>query len=416
MDIDQIEKLRVLIHSDDIENVQMGLELCDVLLFEETDLAVLFGLEGVSDTEGLSLSQDNHVHGRHLYGWILCKLLELECAWVKVLTELDLSGCGLRDIPYVVLQHSILEGLDLSFNALEGLPDLSGLKILRWVSLFGNPLDMKAVLPQLEDFGLDKERCVLSLSDVSGGRFMMGALPSDGEAGGNEKPRHEVVISESMLVMRVPVIQWLYERVMGNNPSHFQGGDRPVEQVSWYDAVTFANALSALFGLSPAYTIDGSDVICDWSSDGWRLPTEAEWEYLARGGEEHLYAGSDDVDSVAWYDGNSGDETHPVGQKQGNGFGLYDMSGNVLEWCWDGFGGYSSGSVTDPRGPSSGSNRVSRGGCWLSNAGGARASFRSSIVPSNRYSDLGFRLLRKKIDPPRTPLDSLGSPWTKGFE
>ena len=135
---------------------------------------------------------------------------------------------------------------------------------------------MKAVLPQLEDLGLDKERCVLSLSDVSGGRFMMGALPKDWEAWDSEKPRHEVVISESMLVMRVPVTQRLYEFVMGSNPSDFKGGDRPVEEVSWYDAVQFANALSAFFGLSAAYEINGDDVVCDWESNGWRLPTEAE--------------------------------------------------------------------------------------------------------------------------------------------
>lgn len=234
--------------------------------------------------------------------------------------------------------------------------------------------------------------------DVSGGRFRMGALPSDGEAYDREKPCHKVKISSDMVVMKYPVTQWLYEQVMGSNPSHFKGGERPVEKVSWFDAVKFANALSLRCGLSEAYRIDGKDVSCDWNSDGWRLPTEAEWEYLARGGEEHLYAGSDDIDSVAWYYGNSGSETHPVGQKQANGFGLYDMTGNVWEWCWDwSKRDYSSGSVTDPRGPSSGSLRVCRGGSWGSNAGVARASYRGSNDPSYRYLSLGFRLLRKKI-------------------
>ena len=394
MDIEEIEKLRVLVHSEDIENVRMGLELCDVLIFEASDLVVLFGLEGVSDTQGLSLSQQKYPHGRHLYGWILCKLLELECPWVKGLTELDLSGCGLRDIPSVVLDHRILEGLDLSFNAFESLPDLSGLKCLRWLCVLGNPLDMKSVLPLFEELGLDNERCFLSLSDVRGGRFMMGALPGDKEAYDEEKPRHEVVISESMLVMRAPVTQWLYERVMGNNPSFFQGLDRPVEKVDWYDGVHFANALSTLFGLTAAYEITGDDVVCDWSSNGWRLPTEGEWEYLARGGEKHLYAGSDDIDAVAWYSGNSGSETHPVGQKQGNGFGLYDMTGNVWEWCWDWHGNYSSRSVTDPRGPSNGLRRVYRGGSWLGQVCGNRTSRRNTRDPSYCYRNLGFRLLR----------------------
>ena len=224
----------------------------------------------------------------------------------------------------------------------------------------------------------------------------MGALPSDDGAWGHEKPRHEVTINSDMIVMKYPVTQKVYKGVMGCNPSRFKSLDRPVECVSWYDAVMFANALSALFGLSAAYEINGDSVVCDWSSNGWRLPTEAEWEYLARGGEEHLYAGSDDIDSVAWYRGNSGNGTHPVGQKQANGFGLYDMSGNVFEWCWDWYGGYSSGSVTDPRGPSSGSVRLRRGGSWSSVAGNARASYRLSGDPSYRNDRLGFRFLRRK--------------------
>ena len=155
--------------------------------------------------------------------------------------------------------------------------------------------------------------------------------------------------------------------------------------------------LSRKCGLSEAYCINGDEVSCDWDGHGWRLPTEAEWEYLARGGEVHLYAGSNDIDSVAWCRDNSGERTHSVGQKQPNGFGLYDMSGNVREWCWDWEGDYSSGSVTDPRGPSSGSLRVYRGGSWLNDARGARASYRNYGVPSDRYYVLGFRLLRKKI-------------------
>ena len=237
----------------------------------------------------------------------------------------------------------------------------------------------------------------LYCESVSGGTFQMGALPSDGEAWYNEKPRHKVKISSAMLVMKYPVTQVFYEGVMWCNPSRFQGVDRPVECVSWYDAVAFANALSERFGLNPAYEINGEDVVYDWKSNGWRLPTEAEWEYLARGGEEHLYSGSDDIDSVAWYIVNSGFGTHPVGQKQANGFGLYDMSGNVWEWCWDWYGDYSSGSVTDPRGPSSGSRWVNRGGSWFNDARYARASRRDYGFPSFRNLNLGFRLLRKKI-------------------
>ena len=234
---------------------------------------------------------------------------------------------------------------------------------------------------------------------VSGGHFMMGALPKDDKAFKFEKPRHEVVISQDMVVMKYVVTQKLYKTVMGNNPSYFKGADRPVESVSWVDAVTFANALSQYCGLSAAYKINGEEVICDWDSDGWRLPTEAEWEYLARGGEEHKYSGSNNLGDVAWYgEEYSTGSTHPVGQKASNGFGLFDMSGNVFEWTWDWYNEdyYSSDSVTDPRGPSSGSYRVYRGGSWSITARNARSSFRFSNGPSFSGGTLGFRFLRKK--------------------
>ena len=232
--------------------------------------------------------------------------------------------------------------------------------------------------------------------EVSGGHFMMGALPNDGKAFSIESPRHEVFISEDMVVMKYLVTQVLYESVMGSNPSHFKGADRPVESVSWLDAVRFANALSEESGLSAAYEIAEEFVTCDWSSDGWRLPTEAEWEYLARGGEELRYSGSDDSDAVAWYDRNSGGKSHPVGQKASNAFGLYDMSGNVWEWTWDRDGDYSSEPVTDPRGPSSGWSRVLRGGSWDEIAECVRSSFRHTLDPSYSNYNLGFRFLRKK--------------------
>ena len=233
---------------------------------------------------------------------------------------------------------------------------------------------------------------------VSGGRFMMGCVPGDGDCYDMEKPRHEVMISHDMEVMTTEVTQGLYESVMGSNPSEFKGDDRPVEEVSWYDAVNFANKLSEELGLSVCYSVDGTDVT--WSNaycNGWRLPTEAEWEYLARGGEEHIYSGSNNVGAVAWYgEDYSTGLTHPVGQKASNAFGLFDMSGNVFEWTWDLYGDYSSTSVTDPRGPSSGSGRVRRGGSWRYAAGLARSSRRGNLDPSRSSSTLGFRFLRKK--------------------
>ena len=396
MNIEQTERLRILLHNEDIKNVRMGLELCDALLLEASAVVDLFCLKGISDSKRLSESQKAYPHGRHLYGWILCKLLELGVSWVTELKSLDLRGCGLSALPEHVLQHRSLEGLDLSFNALKDLPDLSGLSRLKWVHLFGNPLNIPTILPTLDAIGLDVEDCLLSVSDVPSGRFIMGALLKDELAWAWETPRHEVVISKGMRVMCLPVTYWLYTLVTGRTLPHFKTFDRPATFVSWYDAVSFANGLSGLLGLSPAYTIEGYRVACDWSSKGWRLPTEAEWEYCARGGEAHLYAGRDDGDAVAWYGGDwKTGSAFPVGQKVPNGFGLYDMSGNVREWCWDcSRRRYSSEGVTDPKGPSHVLKRVHRGGGWKSSVEDVRVSCRYSEDDRTAANDLGFRLVR----------------------
>ena len=244
----------------------------------------------------------------------------------------------------------------------------------------------------------------IELVRISAGTFMMGALPNDDEARSKEKPCHKVEISRDFYVGKYPVTQELWEAVMGNNPSHFKGEDCPVEEVSWFDCVEFCNKLSELENKELAYTINGEaaypNVTCNWTAKGYRLLTEAEWEYCARGGESHLYAGTDNVDEVAWYDENSGGKTHPVGQKKPNGFGLYDMSGNLWEWCWDWFDSevYQSRLVTggkltsDPRGPTSGSHRVFRGGSWYNSPYLMRASGRNGGSPTGRGSSVGFRL------------------------
>ena len=223
------------------------------------------------------------------------------------------------------------------------------------------------------------------------------------------------------------------------NPSYFQGDTeppaegevqerRPVEQVNWYDAIVYCNLLSIRNGLTPCYTIKGStdpalwgtsptstgaedydewkSVTCNFDADGYRLPTEAEWEYAARGGKPGMtdsswnydYSGSDTIDDVAWYNSNSDSKTHEVGKKQANALGLYDMSGNVWEWCWDWYGsssGYPSGTE-DPAGPDAGSYRVGRGGSWGYSASYCAVSSRSNYFPYYRYYyyDVGFRLVR----------------------
>ena len=229
--------------------------------------------------------------------------------------------------------------------------------------------------------------------ELPAGRFLMGSADSDSEAFDSEKPQHEVVISRPFALGACPVTQSVYEALIGSNPSHFKGADKPVEHVSWLDAVTYCNALSRASGLEEAYTINGEAV--SWKGlvcPGYRLPTEAEWEYACRAGTTTPRYG--DVDAVAWYDGNSGKETHPVGRRQANPWGLYDMLGNVWEWCWDWHTSYVANTVTDPTGPESGSRRVYRGGSWFFDARNARAASRLYWAPGYRNGLLGFRVAR----------------------
>jgi len=166
--------------------------------------------------------------------------------------------------------------------------------------------------------------------------------------------------------------------VMGTNPSYFKGDSNPVEKVSWNDCQEFIRKLNSLTGRT------------------FRLPTEAEWEYAARGGNQskgYKYSGSNTLSSVAWYADNSSSQTHAVKTKSPNELGLYDMSGNVYEWCSDWYGSYQSSTQTNPQGPSSGSDRVLRGGSWEINARCCRVSLRNNYSPDVRYYDHGLRLV-----------------------
>jgi formylglycine-generating enzyme required for sulfatase activity len=236
---------------------------------------------------------------------------------------------------------------------------------------------------------------------VPGGSFTMGS-PANEVGRGVDEVQHQVTLS-GFYISATEVTQAQYQAVMGNNPSEFKGDTLPVEHVSWNDAVAYCNTLSEKEGLSPTYTISGTNVSWNRGANGYRLLTEAEWEFAARGGGaasnslavNAVYAGSANLNDVAWYSGNSGNKTHPVGQKAANGLGLYDMSGNVWEWCWDWYGGYSSGSQSDPLGPASGSNRVIRGGSWRRDATFVRSANRDIFIPAYRYDDfIGFRVLR----------------------
>jgi formylglycine-generating enzyme required for sulfatase activity len=240
------------------------------------------------------------------------------------------------------------------------------------------------------------EKSIRSEIFVQGGVFLMGSDDEDDDA----KPVHEVRVS-SFWIMATEVTQKDFAALMWGNPSSFKGDTLPVEDVSWYDAVTYANELSVKDGLRPAYTINGERVRCEWWANGWRLPTEAEWEYAAQGGEKsrsYTYSGSNDADAAAWYTVTTDDEgTKPVGTKAANELGLYDMSGNVSEWCWDRYGAYSAGTQSDPRGAASGTGRVIRGGSWRDVAAYVRIATRHSMTPRLQHYYIGFRLVRPAV-------------------
>ena len=198
---------------------------------------------------------------------------------------------------------------------------------------------------------------------------------------------------QSFTIGQTQVTQGLWEKVMGSNPSHFKGAKLPVESVSWYDSVRFCNKLSELKGLRPAYSFGSGDepeVSLDLEANGYRLPTEAEWEYAARGGQDYLYAGSDTASEVGWYNSNSGGSTHPVGTLSANGFGLYDMSGNVWEWCNDRY--------DHPDQPQHTVLRALKGGGFRSRLVYISDSDWSDQAHRNPYPGYGLRLVRSATE------------------
>lgn len=213
---------------------------------------------------------------------------------------------------------------------------------------------------------------------VKKGTFTMGATSEQTGASSDEKPAHTVTLTSSFYMGETEVTQELYKAVMGSNPSSYSGTQKPVTNVSWNDCQTFITKLNNLTGLT------------------FRLPTEAEWEYAARGGNKskgYLYSGSNTIGDVAYYYYDTYSGPTNVKSKSPNELGLYDMSGNVYEWCQDWYGSYSSSAQTDPTGPTSGSHRVLRGGSWGHNATSCRVAYRGYSTPSYTYSSIGFRLV-----------------------
>ncbi|MCE5250401.1 formylglycine-generating enzyme family protein [bacterium] len=247
----------------------------------------------------------------------------------------------------------------------------------------------------------------ITFVSIPGGTFRMGDVENYGKYS-YEKPVHSVTVS-SFEMSIYEVTQGQYQSVMGTIPSTSYGvGDNyPVYYVSWYDAVKFCNRLSEQMGYGKCYTESGN-WDCDFSKSGFRLPTEAEWEYACRAGTEtNFYTGntissdgqtSTDLERAGWYWynwGQTNNKSHTVGEKEKNAFGLYDMHGNIWEWCNDWYGAYTSDNQTNPTGPTSGSYRVGRGGCWGDNAGSCRSADRRWDDPSYTNFYIGFRVVRR---------------------
>ena len=221
-----------------------------------------------------------------------------------------------------------------------------------------------------------KDGISIEMVRVEAGTFTMGATPEMENPWDDEKPAHQVTLTNDYYIGKYEVTQALWQAVMGNNPSHFKGGNLPVEMVSWDECQEFISKLNSI------------------TDKTFRLPTEAEWEYAARGGKKsggYQYSGSNNLSDVAWYDVYGG--THAVGTKQANELGIYDMAGNVGEWCQDWKGSYSSSSQVNPTGATSGSYRVIRGGSWVYNARKCRSSCRGYDSPVIRINFLGLRLV-----------------------
>jgi len=271
------------------------------------------------------------------------------------------------------------------------------------ITMFGK----SAKIVFLVIFGVLALHCVYSQSEnpmisIKGGTFLMGS-PGDerGRHMTDEEPVHRVTIS-AFLMSKYPVTQEEYLSIMGVNPSENKGDNLPVDKASWNNAVEYCNKRSAAEGLTPVYTINGNNVTWNRQANGYRLPTESEWEYACRAGTTTPYYTGASMNDAGWsrensavvINGYNSRSSQSVGQKQPNDFGLYDMHGNVLEWCWDWMAPYTAEAKTDPIGPSTGTRRIYRGGCFDLPAAQCRSAYRFGQHQNLRMFYIGFRVAR----------------------
>jgi len=299
-------------------------------------------------------------------------------------------------------------GANLGYNPNNGEVRIGSLSItfsqtIKWNNSFIRlqlPLNVKTgvlyvVLGSESSNAVDiiiNDKPAIEFVDIQSGEFMMGS-----DRGlGYEQPVHKVVLSKDFSISKFEITQKIWELVMNSNNSTVKSENLPVMNITWEDAIGFCNNLSALYGLDSVYTKSGNNYVFNSNKNGFRLPTEAEWEYACRAGSDSDYPGTGILDDMGWYNGNSAFNPHEVGTKLPNAWGLYDMNGNVWEWCWDWYDDeyYYSSPTNDPKGPASGQKRVLRGGSCSDGATFARSSNRTYL--SDDFLNCGIRIARNK--------------------
>jgi formylglycine-generating enzyme required for sulfatase activity len=334
-----------------------------------------------------------------------------------------LAATGDGPITWSVSVGTLPAGLNLATGTITGTPTTEGMSTFTVKATNAAGSDTKQL-----SITIDNPSSIVMVQ-IPNGTFTMGSPANEPERYGDET-QHSVTLT-GFYMSKYQVTQEQFETVTGNNPSNFKTpvppetstANRPVETVTWYDAIVFCNMLSMSESLSPAYEMPTADNYGVWNTDpatwgeiptdddmvrwnmarvktgstGYRLPTEAQWEYACRAGTITAYNTGDTIsDDTGWYNGNSGGRTHTVGEKRVNAWGLYDMHGNVLEWCWDWYSlnYYSSSPAQDPTGPDTGGGRVVRGGSYAGSSRNLRSAYRDSVDPSRGSVYYGFRIVR----------------------